>query len=185
MLNVGSGSTLVARQAQAQSELVIAAADGRISYAKPRARRWLRDFFHCKEPRSRLPRAVHDWLIGPRAGGAENPLRPMLATADEVRLLIRAVPLGVERSHCLVLERRPVAAAPAAAPQWGLTHRQAEVLKWLVCGKSNAEIAALIGRKPNTVAKHLHCVFDKLGVDNRCGAVALAWEARLPDVGVV
>lgn len=173
-----SASASLATRTRAAAEVLIAADDGRIVYGKPRARRWLRDFFSCKEAPSRLPRALHAWLTAPRAtpGG---PLVPLAVNAGGERLLVRAAHLGVERSHCLVLELRPAETRANVSARWGLTQRQAEVLKWLVCGKSNGEIAAILGRKPDTVAKHLQGVFDKLGVDNRCGAVAMAWQAQL------
>ena len=170
----------LANRRRRQAEVLIAAADGRIAYAKPRARRWLRDFFRCKDAPSRLPRALQEWITGESALPGGPPL-PFVAATAEARLLVRAAQLGVERSRCLVLERNSSADRVSSAARWGLTQRQAEVLKWLACGKSNAEIAAILGRKPDTVAKHLQSVFDKLGVDNRCGAVALACQERVAE----
>ncbi len=85
---------------------------------------------------------------------------------------------AAEKLSCLLLEVRPVCVRRAVLEKRGLTRRQIEVLEWLARGKSNAQIAAILGRKPDTVAKHLQGVFDKLGVDNRSSAVAYAWEFR-------
>jgi DNA-binding NarL/FixJ family response regulator len=59
----------------------------------------------------------------------------------------------------------------------GLTSREAEVLLWLSGGKANREISEILGISPRTVNKHLEQVFEKLGVENRASAAALA--ARL------
>ena len=51
-----------------------------------------------------------------------------------------------------------------------LTRREAEVLKWVRNGKTNKDIAAILGIQPRTVSKHLERIFKKLGVDNRTAA---------------
>lgn len=51
-----------------------------------------------------------------------------------------------------------------------LTRRETEVLKWVRQGKSNKEIAVILGIEPKTVAKHLERIFKKLGVENRTAA---------------
>jgi DNA-binding NarL/FixJ family response regulator len=55
-----------------------------------------------------------------------------------------------------------------------LTSREAEVLLWISRGKSNRDIAAILGLSPRTVNKHLEQMFEKLGVENRASATALA-----------
>jgi len=56
----------------------------------------------------------------------------------------------------------------------GLTPREAEVLYWIMEGKSNAEIAIILNAEMRTVAKHCQNVFTKLRVDNRTSAALLA-----------
>jgi len=51
-----------------------------------------------------------------------------------------------------------------------LTRREAEVLKWVRNGKTNKDIAVILGIQPRTVSKHLERIFKKLGVDNRTAA---------------
>jgi DNA-binding NarL/FixJ family response regulator len=55
-----------------------------------------------------------------------------------------------------------------------LTTREAEVLIWIARGKSNRDIADILGISPRTVNKHLEQIFVKLGVENRASAAALA-----------
>jgi DNA-binding CsgD family transcriptional regulator len=56
----------------------------------------------------------------------------------------------------------------------GLTHRECEVLRWLMEGKRNDEIAVIVGAKPRTVGKHLENIYSKLGVETRAAAAAEA-----------
>jgi len=56
----------------------------------------------------------------------------------------------------------------------GLTPREGEVLARLADGKSNRDIAEILGLSPRTVTKHLEQIYAKLGVENRTSAVALA-----------
>jgi DNA-binding CsgD family transcriptional regulator len=52
-----------------------------------------------------------------------------------------------------------------------LTTREAEVLRWVAAGKSDAQIGAILRISARTVQKHLQNVYDKLGVENRTAAV--------------
>jgi DNA-binding CsgD family transcriptional regulator len=62
-------------------------------------------------------------------------------------------------------------------PWHNLTLRESEVLFWLGRGKSNGEIAAILGIKPATVGKHLEHIYPKLGVENRTAAASFSPEA--------
>jgi len=55
-----------------------------------------------------------------------------------------------------------------------LTAREREVLEWVAAGKTNRDIAALLGAKPRTIEKHLERVYEKLGVETRTAAAARA-----------
>jgi DNA-binding CsgD family transcriptional regulator len=69
-------------------------------------------------------------------------------------------------------------AAPDAVPE-GLTARESEVLHRLAHGKTDAEIAALLGLSPRTVQKHLEHIYIKLGVETRTAAVMRSMGKRL------
>lgn len=60
-----------------------------------------------------------------------------------------------------------------------LTDRQMEVLRLLAQGKTNKEIAAELIVTTNTVKKHVLAIFDKLGVNSRAAAVAVALQHGL------
>ncbi|MCX6951185.1 MAG: helix-turn-helix transcriptional regulator [Verrucomicrobia bacterium] len=74
---------------------------------------------------------------------------------------------------------------PAAPAAWtaeplevnfGLTPREAEVLLWVAQGKTNPEVAGILGITPHTVRTHLERVFAKLGVETRHAAGLRAME---------
>lgn len=62
-----------------------------------------------------------------------------------------------------------------------LTPRERDVVAWLAHGKTDAEIAALLGLSRRTVHKHLEHVYVKLGVETRTAAVMRALAMRPPD----
>lgn len=84
------------------------------------------------------------------------------------------------RHSCMRSRARgaPAASAPpgpATLPQPpSLTPREGEVLRWVARGKTDREIAALLGVSPRTVNKHLEHVYIKLGVETRTAAVMRA-----------
>ncbi len=61
-----------------------------------------------------------------------------------------------------------------AAPGDDLTDREREVLKLLVEGRSNPEIAEILSVSRSTVKTHVSHIFEKLGASNRLEAVSLA-----------
>ena len=52
----------------------------------------------------------------------------------------------------------------------GMTAREAEVLRWVAAGKSDAQVGAILGISARTVQKHLERAYQKLGVENRTAA---------------
>src|SRR5258706_7851164 len=58
----------------------------------------------------------------------------------------------------------------------GLTPRVAETLLWVAQGKTNGEIATILGNSESTVKKHVLEIFDKLGVETRTAAGLRALE---------
>ncbi|RST51886.1 response regulator transcription factor [Variovorax sp. MHTC-1] len=55
-----------------------------------------------------------------------------------------------------------------------LTAREAEVLYWVVKGKTNKDIGEILGASPATAKKHLERVYVKLGVETRTAAAGVA-----------
>jgi DNA-binding NarL/FixJ family response regulator len=84
------------------------------------------------------------------------------------------------------LERAAQQATPAFKPNFdsaaplekalGLTPRVAETLLWLAQGKTNGEIATILGNSESTVKKHVLEIFETLGVETRTAASLRALE---------
>ena len=58
----------------------------------------------------------------------------------------------------------------------GLTPRVAEVLLWVAQGKTNSDVASILGVSESTVKKHVQEIFEKLGVETRSAAALRALE---------
>jgi len=70
--------------------------------------------------------------------------------------------------------------APTLPPRVaGLSERETEVLRLIVAGRSNAEIARELVVSAKTVRNHITHIFTKLGVDDRAGALERARDLGL------
>ncbi|MGV9286705.1 response regulator [Streptomyces sp. NPDC003719] len=65
------------------------------------------------------------------------------------------------------------------SPRPSLTDRERDILAQLATGLGNRDIARALFISEATVKTHLRRIYDKLGVDTRAGAVAVAKERRL------
>jgi DNA-binding NarL/FixJ family response regulator len=62
----------------------------------------------------------------------------------------------------------------------GLTPRTADTLLWLAQGKTNSDIATILGITESTVKKHVQEIFERLGVETRGAATVRALEVLNP-----
>lgn len=95
------------------------------------------------------------------------------ASADELIAAIEARFVRAAQNHNFKSDFDD----PAPLRSLGLTQRESEVLLWVSQGKSNANIADILGSAENTVKVHLTRIFEKLGVENRHSASLKALEA--------
>lgn len=77
--------------------------------------------------------------------------------------------LGEEKVEGLVTALHQLVREQAAPEQksYGLTRREVEVLRRIVDGCSNRDIAGQFGLSEETVKRHLSNIFDKVGVSTR------------------
>ena len=66
------------------------------------------------------------------------------------------------------------AATPAGPFQTFLTGRELEVLRAVAQGERSKQIAVRLGISERTVKAHLASIYNRLGVDNRAAAIAVA-----------
>jgi DNA-binding CsgD family transcriptional regulator len=69
----------------------------------------------------------------------------------------------------------PAPRVAAAASNWGVTPRQAEVLALLALGQPNKTIANTLGCAGATVEIHVSALFKKSGCESRCELVSRFW----------
>jgi transcriptional regulator EpsA len=81
--------------------------------------------------------------------------------------LRRVTPLT--RQHRIV---PPLADVPQSKENHGLSPREVEILDWVRVGKTNSEIASILGISIYTVKNHLRNIFKKLDVYNRTQAAS-------------
>lgn len=71
---------------------------------------------------------------------------------------------------------RDVPITPELFTRAGYTPRECDVLHWLTHGKSNEDMALLIGIRADSVSRHLRAIYAKLGVEHRVAATLRALE---------
>lgn len=91
-------------------------------------------------------------------------LTPMSATGfpEQYLAVIRPRTAEARLSLCVTL----------AANRWKLTPRQTDVLRLIVRGDSNAQIANELGTSPRAIELHITAIFESAGVVNRSQLVA-------------
>src|ERR1700710_3334434 len=90
----------------------------------------------------------------------------------DVSELVGAIQSRLQRHEELTPRAREL--TPQLLIPLGLTEREAEVLFWLAQGKANSDLRILLNVQLTTVKKHLVKIFQKLGVENRTAAAAVA-----------
>lgn len=115
----------------------------------------------------------HDLRSGMNLG-ADDYLTKPVANTD----LIRAIESRLRRSGLQQVTRefKPDFSSSAPLVKLGLTPRAAEALLWLAQGKTNSDIASILGITESTVKKHVQEMFEKLGVESRGAATIRALE---------
>ncbi len=105
--------------------------------------------------------------------GADDYLTKPVANAN----LIRAIEARLRRSQQQA-ERdfKPDFSSTEPLLKLGLTARATETLLWLAQGKTNPDIATILGISESTVKKHVQEIFEKLGVETRGAATVRALE---------
>lgn len=114
-----------------------------------------------------LPADISEWLSRPIINGSRPPMRWPTGTGE---IQIRSVPTNSPERRLLLLTR---AGPRQRAAVTGLSRREREVAGWIREGKTNAEIAAILGISPRTVQKHIENIFGKLGVESRVAIATL------------
>jgi DNA-binding CsgD family transcriptional regulator len=164
---------------------VILLRDLKVAVASPLAQPLLEKYFD-DEPRRRdgggVPEMLARWARCSLAAFRDlkrggRPVPPLIVARGTERLIVRLVADNTREAIALILEEEASRhdAAPLEAAL-GLTRREAEVLFWVASGKTSGEAATILALSRRTIDKHLESIFQKLGVETRTAASAVAWK---------
>ena len=140
---------------------------GNIEHASTAARELIEAYFGSV-PTQLLPPVLAAWAHG------KSEWEPLTIDGPGGRLRV----LGFANGRAgpwreLILEEQRTSAPPLAALEGlGLTCREAQVLRLLVCGKRNEHIARQLCISEGTVRKHLEHIYRRLRVASRSEAIA-------------
>jgi DNA-binding NarL/FixJ family response regulator len=155
----------------------------RIAWRSPQAERWLQATW--PDLKGDAPLAWLQQLAASPVGHEVMARPPGTPLADAQALVARSLGAAGLGETMVLLS---MAAIKLGDPMTGraegqasdrvqiaaLTPRETEVLSWLAKGKTNRDIADILGMSHRTVNKHLEHIFEKLGVETRAAAAALA-----------
>jgi DNA-binding CsgD family transcriptional regulator len=124
-----------------------------------------------------LPKTIHEWFIAHRSRSRHKdetsaPARSLTLENDRGELTVTL--LKGEDDWWLLLQERRSVDLEAKLHEAGLTLREAEVLLWVLKGKTNNEVAAILGSQPATIKKHLKRIYVKFGTESRVATVSYA-----------
>src|SRR5450432_1794621 len=118
-----------------------------------------------------LPAPMLQWLDQAQKGRAGSKTPAMASFPENEQLRLQYMGKLGPNEFLLRLAKDSSTNIPAEfSSELGLTTREGEVLSWLSKGKTNRDIAQILGLSPRTVDKHLEQIYAKLGVENRTAA---------------
>ena len=138
----------------------------RLAWRSPRAQSLLAEFFGGN--------AGNDDCIAWLASHAGDAAACTRTQAGRTLTAIRLEGAGLGETMWLLAVRDADSQDATRLATASLTPRETEVLSWVAKGKTNRDVADILGMSPRTVNKHLEHVFEKLGVETRAAAAALA-----------
>ncbi|MCA1436980.1 response regulator [Bradyrhizobium sp. BRP20] len=149
---------------------------GNVLWATPQAQKLLSDHHGAQTDDFVLPPTLLQWLEQAKAKSGSKSQAASLPDNPQLRFYY----MGETAPNEFLLrlsKEAGTALPPEFTSELGLTTREGEVLAWLSKGKTNRDIAQILGLSPRTVDKHLEQIYAKLGVENRTAAAAIAANA--------
>jgi len=152
---------------------------GKIMWSTPQAQKLLADnLAPGAADEMVLPEPLLQWLEQAQTGSRGSKTQATASFPDHPELRLYYMGNAGPNEFLLRLAKDTSANLPAEfSSELGLTTREGEVLSWLSKGKTNRDIAQILGLSPRTVDKHLEQIYAKLGVENRTAAAAIAANA--------
>ena len=159
--------------------LLAVSRQGKIVWATPQAQKLLSENLAVGiDDEFVLPDTMLQWLEQAQMGKAGSRAQAMASFPENEQLRLQYMGKLAPNEFLLRLAKDSGGDPPAEfSSELGLTAREGEVLSWLSKGKTNRDIAQILGLSPRTVDKHLEQIYAKLGVENRTAAAAIATSA--------
>ena len=160
------------------ASITVRASDGKLMWQTPLARDLLLRYYGTEAPQT--PAAVLTWLRRHVAEAVAQIEPPRLSIELGPKRLTFRLHQQIGDSEgggdwlIIMREQSDESVIDAIALSFKLTPREAEVLYWVVKGKTNKDIGDILGSSPMTVKKHLERIFVKLGVETRTAAAGMA-----------
>ncbi|MCC6139893.1 MAG: helix-turn-helix transcriptional regulator [Nitrospira sp.] len=187
--NAAAVTRLQDRMAAGENELMIrrqgfasVTEDGHIRFATPSAERLMTRYdAEAKRDRGSLPLSLRRWFLQELHRHAsecllQQPSRPFHIKRDDGVLLVRL--LRHTPNTVLLFEESASPRAGHLRETFRLSDREAQVLEWVIQGKTNPEIGTILSISHRTVQKHLERIYTHLGVENRHAAISLVLSLR-------
>ena len=167
-------ATLGTAMAEHQVGVITLNPEGVLTWATSEAIQILEHYFpgalsHSKQ----LPQPLDQWVRKCRsqlAEGAATTVLPLTVSTQSSRLQVTFAS-DLTGSVRLLLSGDWDFSSKDRGRMLGLTTREAEVMHWIIEGKTNPEIGAILGASTRTVHKHVERIFTKLNVQTRSAAV--------------
>ena len=122
------------------------------------------------QPGKALPIRVVAWLRQQQNGSSIGTVLHLAGPGGGV--MLRALPMVAHGAWCVLIADVMPSHEQLPCPDGGrLTTRESEILDWVGRGKSDQQIASILGISMRTVQKHLQHINAKLGVESRLAAV--------------
>lgn len=151
---------------------------GALLWATPQAQKLLSDTLADAADDFVLPDPMPQWIEQAQKGTAGKKTATVASFPGNEQLRLQYMGKLGPNEFLLRLAKDTSGDMPAEfSSELGLTTREGEVLAWLSKGKTNRDIAQILGLSPRTVDKHLEQIYAKLGVENRTAAAAIASNA--------
>ncbi|RRH85074.1 DNA-binding response regulator [Variovorax beijingensis] len=154
-------------------ELLQRYCDTRAPETPPVVLEWLRR--HAPEARQQGIEPPALSIVRPSVGATPSAAGPSQGASLSLRLH-RQTGQDDDGDEWMIVMREvsDTAVIEAMSLSLKLTAREAEVLYWVVKGKTNKDIGEILGSSPATAKKHLERVYVKLGVETRTAAAGVA-----------
>ena len=174
-----AGQARNALDAFGYASITVRLPEGRLIWQTALARDLLHRYCETRAPET--PPAVLEWLLrhtpDARQRGIEPPALSIAQGANSLTLrLHQQTGQDDDGDEWMIIMREvsDTGVIEAMSLSLKLTAREAEVLYWVVKGKTNKDIGEILGSSPATAKKHLERVYVKLGVETRTAAAGVA-----------